>query len=96
MRVRLTPRAAGDRVDGLVLEADGGAALKIAVTAVPEDGKANAALVALLAREWKQPKSAITLVAGASDRRKSLLLAGDPVDRLERLETWLASLAARR
>lgn len=94
--MRLTPRAARDRIDGLVLEADGGAALKIAVTAVAEDGKANAALVALLAREWKQPKSAITLVAGAGARRKTLLLPGDPAARLRSLESWIRRLAARR
>lgn len=85
IRVRLTPRASADRLGGVRAEADGGVALKAAVTAPPEDGKANAALVAMLARAWRVPKSAISVVAGASDRRKTLLVEGDPVLLLERM-----------
>jgi hypothetical protein len=81
----LTPRAAADRLGGVRAEADGGVALKAAVTAPPEDGKANAALVALLAKAWRVPKSVISVVAGASDRRKTLLVEGDPVLLLERM-----------
>lgn len=83
--MRLTPRAAADRLGGVRAEADGGVALKAAVTAPPEDGKANAALVALLAKAWRVPKSVISVVAGASDRRKTLLVEGDPVLLLERM-----------
>jgi uncharacterized protein YggU (UPF0235/DUF167 family) len=96
VRVRLTPGATAERIDGLLLEADGSAALKIAVTAVPEDGKANAALIALLAKEWKRPKTSISVVAGAASRRKTLLLAGDSAAMLRSLESWLTRLAASR
>ena len=89
VRVRLTPKAARDRVQGVVRDGDGNAALKVAVTAPPERGKANAALIKLLARAWRVPKSDLTLVAGHRDRRKALHLAGDP-DRLA------AALTARR
>ena len=57
---------------------DGQKLLKVAVTAVPEDGKANRALIALLAKQWKLPKSAITIEAGAGERRKLLLIEADP------------------
>jgi uncharacterized protein (TIGR00251 family) len=96
VQVRLTPRAARDRIDGLMLEADGSASLKVAVTAVPESGKANAALVALLAKAWKQPKSAVTIASGAGSRRKTLFVAGDPAKLLASLDAWLARQAARR
>lgn len=76
MRVRLTPGARAERIDGVVAEAGGGSALKVAVTAPPEGGRANDALIALLAKAWKVPKSAIALIAGATDRRKTLLVAG--------------------
>ncbi|MEK7820517.1 MAG: DUF167 family protein [Pseudomonadota bacterium] len=78
VRVRLTPKASADRIDGVRADAAGGVALKVAVTAVPEDGRANAALIALLAKAWRVPKTAITLVAGAGNRNKTLLVAGDP------------------
>ncbi|MBW7850934.1 MAG: DUF167 domain-containing protein [Rhodospirillales bacterium] len=87
--VRLTPKASRERIDGIVAEADGTLVLKAAVTAVPEDGKANAALVKLLAKAWRMPKSAITIVAGATDRRKVLHLSGDPDDLRRRLDEWM-------
>lgn len=96
VRVRLTPRAARERIDGLMLEADGGAALKVTVTAAPADGKANAALIAMLAREWRQPKSAISIASGAADRRKVVHVAGEPGDLARALDSWLARQAARR
>jgi len=88
--VRLTPKASRDRVEGGQAEADGGVVLKVSVTAVPEDGKANAALVKLLAKEWRLPKSSIEIVHGATDRRKTLLIGGDAGQLRLRLEEWMA------
>jgi uncharacterized protein len=79
VRLRVTPGASADRVVGIVPEAEGGAALKVTVTAVAEGGKANAALIALLARTWRLAKRDLTVVAGVADRRKWLEIAGDPV-----------------
>jgi hypothetical protein len=90
--VRLTPKAARDRVDGVVLDADGHAVLKVGVTAVPEDGKANAALVKLLSKQWKLPKSAIAIVQGATDRRKLLHVSGDAAELAARLDQWIQGL----
>jgi uncharacterized protein YggU (UPF0235/DUF167 family) len=45
--------------------------------------------VALLAKAWRVPKSAIRVVAGASDRRKTLLVEGDPARLLERMTRML-------
>lgn len=90
--MRLQPKASAERVIGLVPEADGGAALKIAVTAPPADGKANAALLRLLARLFGIPPRDFELVLGAADRRKVVAIAGAP-DRLlpivaEGLRKW--------
>ncbi|MCW5770567.1 MAG: DUF167 domain-containing protein [Rhodospirillaceae bacterium] len=76
--VRLQPRARREGIEGVVEEADGRTLLKVAVGAPPEDGKANAALIALLGKSWRLPKSAIEIVGGATSRRKVLLLSGDP------------------
>jgi len=88
--VRLTPKASRDRIEGARAEADGGTVLKVSVTAVPEDGKANAALIKLLAKEWRLPKSAFDVVQGATDRRKTLLITGDSADLRTRLDQWMA------
>lgn len=77
LAVRLTPRARRNAIRGTVDRADGGRALKVSVTAVPEAGKANAALVKLLAKALNRPKGAIDIVQGASDRNKLLAIAGD-------------------
>ncbi len=76
----------------MVAEADGGVALKVAVTAPPEDGQANDAVIALLAKAWGLPKSAFTVVAGATDRRKIIHLQGDPARLMQALEPWLEEL----
>ncbi len=76
--VRLTPKAGRARVGPVVAAADGSAVLKVAVTAAPEKGKANAAMVALLAKSWRLPKSAIAVVRGETDRNKVLRIAGPP------------------
>jgi uncharacterized protein len=94
VRVRLTPKASRDKIDGVVLDADGKAAVKASVTAVPEDGKANAALIKMLAKEWRIPKSAMDVVQGATDRRKTILisgdlLSGDGAEWAARLDQWM-------
>ena len=43
---------------------------RVRVTAVPEKGRANAAVILLLARYFKVPKSAINIVGGRSTRTK--------------------------
>jgi uncharacterized protein (TIGR00251 family) len=93
VRVRLTPRASASRLVGLVADADGGVALKVTVTSAAEDGKANAALIALLARAWRVAKSDISIVAGAVDRRKTIHVAGTAGQLLPVLEASLAGLA---
>jgi uncharacterized protein len=89
--IRLQPRARRAAIEGIVTEADGRVALKVAVTAPPEDGKANAALVALLGKAWKLPKSAFEIVGGATDRRKTLLLRGDSASLLAAIRAHLDS-----
>ena len=76
--IKVTPKASADRIQGWAEDENGQPILKIAVTAVPEDGKANKAVIALLAKRLKLPKSALEIVSGATDRRKTLLIDGDP------------------
>lgn len=84
--VRLTPKAGRNRIDGVKPDADGTRRLAVSVTAVAEDGKANGALIGLLAKTWKLPKSAIAITAGAKARAKLVRVAGDPDTLLARIE----------
>ena len=88
MRVRVTPRARVGRIDGPREDGEGGVRLEVAVTEAPDAGRANAALVALLAREWRLPKSAFVVVSGVADRRKTIGIAGDPAALLAKLRSW--------
>lgn len=50
---------------------------KIFVTAVPEDGKANKAIVRLLAKTWGIAKSSIEMTAGEHHRDKTFIIRCD-------------------
>lgn len=72
--IRLTPKSSRARIDGVERDADGRAWLKVRVGAAPEKGKANAALLKLLAKAWDLPPSRLAIAAGAKDRRKTVLI----------------------
>jgi len=87
--LRLTPRAAANRFGGIERDENDAPILKAGVTAVPENGKANTALIRLLAKMWRLPKTSITITHGATDRRKVIEIAGDPVALAEQLKQWM-------
>jgi len=90
--VRLTPRGRADRIEGIAVSADGRPVLKLSVTAPPAENRANAALIELLAREWRLPKRDVTVVGGAKGRDKTVHIAGHPAALLKRIEPLLAAL----
>lgn len=75
LHLRVTPNAGRDAIDGVELRDDGSAVLRVRVSAVPDKGKANAAVVALLAKKLGIPKSLIALVSGETSRFKTLLVS---------------------
>ena len=94
--LRVTPKASRDKIDGLADEADGGRVLKVAVTAVPEDGKANDAVIKLLSKAWRVPRSHIQVIAGQTSRSKTLLIDGDGAAVLDGLTQWLDGFTSCR
>jgi uncharacterized protein len=91
IRIRLTPNAAGDRIDGWQTAADGLEHLAARVRAVPEKGKANAALVALLAKTLGLAKRQVEVAKGSTSRIKTVCLHPGPAERaglLKMLETY--------
>jgi uncharacterized protein len=86
--LRLTPKGGRDAIDGVEAMADGKTVLKARVRAAPEDGRANAALIELIAKALAAPKKAVTIRSGETSRVKKLFIAGDPattIDALARL-----------
>lgn len=78
--VRLTPRASRDAITGFQAGAGDGRArgdvLVVRVTAPPVEGRANDALLRLLARALDLPPSALRLVAGEASRSKVVEVVG--------------------
>ncbi len=74
VRVRLTPNARADAIGGIHVDAEGKSWLKAQVRAVPEKGRANTALVELLAKKAGIAKSRFVLEAGSTSRKKTLRL----------------------
>jgi len=65
LKIKVVPGSSRNHIAGWL-----GESLKIRVTANPEKGKANDAVVTLLADTLKIPKQDITLSSGASSPRK--------------------------
>lgn len=75
--VRLTPKASRDDLDGSEQAADGRVYLKARVRSVPEKGKANKALIVLLAKRIGIAKGRFRLISGETSRLKTLMIDGD-------------------
>ncbi|MBN8938417.1 MAG: DUF167 domain-containing protein [Rhizobiales bacterium] len=78
--VRLTPRGGRDAIEGTDHLADGRAVVKARVRAVPEDGKANAALEHLVADTLGVARSQVAVVQGKTARLKTVAVQGDPAN----------------
>ena len=85
LAVRLTPNGGRDALEGVETDANGENHLKARVSAVPEKGKANKALIALVAKSLGIAKSSVTIISGETARKKILRIDGDPEDLIVRL-----------
>jgi uncharacterized protein len=88
VRVKVQPRARRAGLQGLAPGVDG-PRLKLAVVEPPEDGRANKAVCAALARALDMPPSAAEVAQGGAAREKLVFIAGDPdmlASRLKALE----------
>lgn len=90
--VRLTPNAAQNQIVRTETDANGNPQLRVSVTAVPENGKANKALATLLSKKLRLPKSSIRLIAGGQSRNKTLLFVGAPDELFDALDAKLREL----
>lgn len=81
LTLKVAPKAAKTAVNGWM-----GETLKISVTAAPDKGKANQAVIELLAQVLGLPKSALHIVRGETSHNKTLEVAGlAPAEAYKRL-----------
>ena len=90
-RVRLTPKGGRDQIEGWWTDSAGQAALKARVAAPPADGKANTALINLLARVLEVKKADVRIASGETSRLKTIEVDGDE----KLLSARLLQVAAR-
>jgi uncharacterized protein len=79
VQLRVSPGAVRPAIVGRY-----GTAWKVRVTAAPEDGKANAAVVRLLADTLALPIRDVEIVSGHASRDKTVALEGIDHDEIER------------
>lgn len=91
MPVRLTPKSARDAIDGLE-DFGGETVLKARVRALPEAGRANAALEALIAKWLGLPASTVAVAHGGRSRLKQVAINGDGVMLSALIATRIAEL----
>ena len=87
IELRAQPRARRTALDCA------GGVLKAAVTAPAEDGKANGAVIDLLAAQWRFPKSAFEVTRGGTARTKVVSISGEPAHLAERIVAWIRESA---
>ncbi|MGK7864565.1 DUF167 domain-containing protein [Falsiroseomonas sp. E2-1-a4] len=87
LAVKVQPRAKRPALGGLSPD---GAALRIAVSEVPEDGRANRAVCAAVAGALGLANSAVEVLHGAGARQKTLRVTGDPASLAPLLEKLIA------
>ena len=78
IEILVQPKASRDRIvtkDGTV---------KVYVTAVPEKGRANRAVIKVIAQRLGIPKSAVSLVSGERSRTKLIEVEGLSVEEVRR------------
>ncbi len=87
--LRVTPNATSNEIGGVEIRDDGKAVLRIRVNAVADKGKANKAVIALLAKNMRLPKSAFSIISGQTSRLKTIAIDGESKEIAARLEKLL-------
>lgn len=80
LALRVQPKAKRNAILG-----EQAGALKVSVTAPPEDGRANDAVLALLREAFNLSRSQLTLLSGQTNRNKVVLVRGVTPEQLGKL-----------
>lgn len=83
--VKVIPQSSVTRMEGVIQDAAGSYALKLRVTAVPEDGKANKLVIKHMAKMLNIPSTSIDMIAGETSRKKTLRICDVSLSLVEKL-----------
>lgn len=75
--LKVTPNSAQNEVCGAIEGEFGQTMLRVKIAAVPDDGKANKALIKFLAKYWQIAPSDIEIISGETSRKKVILVKKD-------------------
>ena len=89
LAVRVTPNASRNALEGVEIRENDRCVLRIRVCAAPDKGKANKAVIALLAKYLGTPKSAIKIMSGETARLKQLCISAGPDAIHHKLKNWI-------
>ena len=89
LHIRCTPKSGRDEVCGLVTSAAGAVFLAVKVTAIPDKGNANIAVVETVAKAMRVPKSSFRFTAGETSRDKTLEI----ISNANTIEAFLAQFS---
>ncbi|MGX1198252.1 DUF167 domain-containing protein [Parvibaculum sp. MBR-TMA-1.3b-4.2] len=90
--LKVTPKSGANRIEGLVSDGEG-TRLRLRVTAAPEKGKANEAVIKLVAKAWGLPKSSLSIASGETAPLKMLLVRGDSAALEADIATYIRALS---
>ena len=90
LQLRVTPKSAAARIGDIGSDAAGRRFVKVYVCEVPDKGKANEAVIKLLAKSLRLPKSVFAIRSGAGDRNKTISIAGEPDQLMAALALYFA------
>lgn len=85
VRLRVTPNAKINRIETIEQRDDGTAVLRVRVNAVPDKGKANKAVITLIAKTLGIAKTAITIKSGETARLKTIAIIGNTAGLMENM-----------
>jgi uncharacterized protein YggU (UPF0235/DUF167 family) len=85
--IRVSPGARTDRLIEIAVGVEGRRVLRAA-----EGGRANEALMRLLARAWDLPRRDLSIVAGAAGRNKTVRMAGDAQRLMDKIRPAIAAM----
>ncbi|MGV3651010.1 MAG: DUF167 family protein [Devosia sp.] len=88
--LRVTPNAGADRIEAIETRDDGTCVLRVRVRAVPDRGRANAAVLSLLADRLGLPRTSLAIVSGETARIKHVAITGDPSVLAEKMMALIA------